>query len=272
MQKRIRKQACFIGCLSVCITFLCVTGSKAQPKTSLERPTLLAYEKYVRNYENSIQSRLSGEKAFLWINSQNAESQNRVRRGEIIIFKGDQKADIPKGILHAWGVSAFFRGVKANDVLSLLLDYDRHKYVYPSVIDSKTISKTGDIVQGFLKFKYDKALTVVLNTEHQARLSRVNQGRYFIQVASTRIAEVDNFGKPDERELPIGEDSGFLWRLNTYWFIEPKPDGVLVECQSLTLTRSIPFGLSWLIRPFINGIPRDSLEELVEGTRKALLK
>jgi hypothetical protein len=190
----------------------------------------------------------------------------------MLIFKGDRKDEVPKGILHAWGVSAFFQGAKADDILNLLLDYDRHKNVYPSVIDSKVVSKNGDTVQGFLKFKYKKALTVVLNTEHQARLSRLNQGRYFIRVASTRIAEVADFGKPDERELPVGEDHGFMWRLNTYWFIEPQPDGVFVECQSLTLTRGIPFGLSWLIRPFINGIPRDSLKELVEGTRKALQK
>lgn len=253
------------------VTILGVAAGEAQPKASLERPTLQAYEKYVRNFENSIQPRLSGEKAFLWISGQNAESQKRIRDGDILIFKGDQ-GDVPKGILHAWGVSAFFKGAQVNNVLQLLLDYDRHKYVYPSVIDSRIISKTGDTVQGFLRFKYKKALTVVLNTEHQARLFRLNQGRYFIRVASTKIAEVANFGKPDERELPVGEDSGFLWRLNTYWFIETQPDGVFVECQSLTLTRSIPFGLGWLIRPFIDSIPRDSLKELVEGTRKALIQ
>jgi len=272
MQKRILKRIRFIGCLIVCVSIFGVNMGEAQPKASLERQTLLAYEKSVQSFENSIQSRVSGEKPFLWIRSQDAESLNRVRRGETLIFKVDRKDEVPKGILHAWGVSAFFQGAKADDVLSLLLDYDRQKNVYPSVIDSRIIAKNGDTVQGFLKFKYKKAISVVLNTEHQARFSRLNQGRYFIRVASTRIAEVADFGKTEERELPVGEDHGFMWRLNTYWFIEPQSDGVFVECQSLTLSRSIPFGLSWLIRPFISSIPRDSLKELVEGTRKALQK
>jgi hypothetical protein len=41
-----------------------------------------------------------------------------------------------------------------------------------------------------------------------------------------------------------------------------------VECGTVTLTRRIPYGLGWrLIRPFVETIPRDSLEEMVQGTR-----
>jgi hypothetical protein len=126
------------------------------------------------------------------------------------------------------------------------------------------------LARGYLKFKYKKAITVVLNTQHQAETAGLARGRYFIRVHSTRIAEVVDSGKPDEHELPVGKDSGFMWRLNTYWFLEPQPDGVFIECQSLTLSRALPFGLSWLIKPFVQSIPRDSLKELMEGTRKAL--
>ena len=248
------------------------TTAYAQPKTSLEPKTLKAYEKFVLEFEKGIRAMTSGSKPFLWIESQASDKQDSVRRGEILIFKGHKNVDIPKGMIHVWGVSFFVPGATAEDATKLLLDYNRHKDVYPSVIDSKLLGKEGDTVRGSLKFKHKKVLTVVLNTEHQAELTRLDKGRYFIRVHSTRIAEVADSGHPEEHELPVGKDSGFMWRLRTYWFLEPQPGGVSIECQSLTLTRSIPTGLGWLIKPFVESIPRDSLMELAEGTQKALRK
>jgi hypothetical protein len=192
------------------------------------------------------------------------------RQGEIQIFKSDKNKNVPKGIIHVWGVSIFLSAAKVNDVVQLLLDYDRHKDVYPSVIDSKLLERDGNSVRGYLKFKYKKAITVVLNTEHQAELMKLSEKRAFIRVRSTRIAQVTNYGKPEEAEMPIGEDSGFMWRLHSYWFIEERPNGVFLECQSLTLSRGLPFLLGWLIKPLVNSIPRDSLGELAKGTRNAL--
>lgn len=255
--------------LIACSFLLSETTVNAQPKTTLEQKTLKAFEKYVNEFEKDVDAAVSGKKPFLWIHSQDSDSQKRVRKGEVLIFKKRENIDVPNGIIHVWGASMFIAKAKAEDVVKLLLDYNRHKDMYPSVIDSKVLGKSGDTVKGYLRFKYKKVLTAVLNTTHQAELTRLSRDRYFIRVHSTRIAEVENYGEPDERELPVGKDSGFMWRLNTYWFLETQPDGVFIECQSLTLSRSIPFGLGWIVKPFVESIPRDSLQELAEGVRKA---
>jgi len=41
--------------------------------------------------------------------------------------------------------------------------------------------------------------------------------------------------------------------------------------QSITLSRDIPFGFSWLIGPFVTSIPRESLTFTMDKARKALL-
>ena len=258
----------FLRGFIVCGLFLTGTTANAQLKTRLEEKTVRAFEEYTRKFEKNIDVAVSGKKPFLWIHGQDSGMKNRARNGEILIFKSDNNVDISKGIIHVWGVSAFLSGARAEDIINLLLDYDRHKKVYPSVIDSKLLDKNGDTVKGYLKFKYKKVLTVVLNTEHKAELSRLDNGRYCIRVHSTRITELEDYGKPDEHESPVGEDHGFMWRLNSYWFVEPQQDGVFLECQSLTLTRSIPFGMGWIVKPFVESVPRDSLEELVESTRR----
>jgi hypothetical protein len=61
-----------------------------------------------------------------------------------------------------------------------------------------------------------------------------------------------------------------MWRLNTYWRFLERDGGVYVQCESLTLSRDIPFGLGWLIGPFVTSVPKDSLTFTLEKTRSAL--
>jgi len=248
------------------------TTAIAQPKTELQPRTIEAYDNYIKEIEKEYKLILSGKKPFLWVSRQDPDVQKRIRRGEIVIVKERENVDIHEGIIHVWGVSTFMPDASAEDVVKLLRDYNRHKDVYTTVVDSKLLETKGDTVRGYLRFMYKKVLTAVLNTEHESTLTKLGEGKYSIRVRSTRIAEVDDPGEPSEKELPVGEDSGFMWRLNTYWVIAQAEGGAFVECGSVTLTRDIPFGLGWLIRPFITSIPRDSLEELVQGTRVAVHK
>jgi hypothetical protein len=60
---------------------------------------------------------------------------------------------------------------------------------------------------------------------------------------TTRIAEVEDPDTAREREKPVGHDNGFLWRFNNYCSIEGRPEGADVQCESISLSRSIPTGL-----------------------------
>jgi hypothetical protein len=47
---------------------------------------------------------------------------------------------------------------------------------------------------------------------------------------------------------------------------------VYVECESISLTRGIPPGFGWLVKPFVTSLPKDSLTFTLETTRKTLQK
>ena len=123
---------------------------------------------------------------------------------------------------------------------------------------------------GYQRYKKSNVLTAILNTEHEAVYSRVSEKRWRGVSKSTRIAEVKNMGKSNEKELPVGNDSGFLWRLNAYWRLEEADGGVFVECETISLSRSMPFALGWLIKPFVEQLPRQALEETLQATRLAV--
>jgi hypothetical protein len=45
-----------------------------------------------------------------------------------------------------------------------------------------------------------------------------------------------------------------------------------VECEAVSLTRDVPTGLGWLVRPIIRDLPKESLESTLSETREALSK
>ena len=87
---------------------------------------------------------------------------------------------------------------------------------------------------------------------------------------SRRIAEVEDVGKPSERELPVGNDHGYIWRLYSYWRIEEKDGGVYIQVESVGLSRMIPWAISWLVTPLIRSIPKNVLSDLLNKTRIAV--
>jgi hypothetical protein len=67
-----------------------------------------------------------------------------------------------------------------------------------------------------------------------------------------------------ERWNPGG---AFLWRMYAYWKVEKVEDGVFVECRSISLSRDVPTGLGWIIKPFIQNMPKDSLIKTLRATK-----
>jgi len=45
---------------------------------------------------------------------------------------------------------------------------------------------------------------------------------------------------------------------------------VYLECESITLTRDVPFMLRAVVNPFVQALPRESLIGSLEATRQAL--
>jgi hypothetical protein len=68
----------------------------------------------------------------------------------------------------------------------------------------------------------------------------------------------------------MGDDRGYLWRLNSYWRFLQEDGGVAVECESISLSRDIPLPFKFIVQPFINDVPRESLEAALLPMRKAL--
>jgi hypothetical protein len=243
---------------------LTMHGAELKPKT------VEAFDRYTQ--QTAARSNASG--TFLWAD-ESAERARRVRQGEIVVQPLTGKPDIAVsgGLIHDWVGSVFIPGATLEKTLALAQDYNRHKDIYkPEVIDSRLLSRNGNEFHIFLKLLKKKVITVVLNTEHEVKYSPVDRTKWRSVSRTTKIAEVDKPGKPDEREKPPGTGEGFLWRLDTYWRFEERDGGTWVECQAISLTRDVPTGLGWIVEPIIRGLPKESLENTLRSMRAALTR
>ncbi len=176
-------------------------------------------------------------------------------------------------MIQDWIGAIFIPSASLPGVLAVAQDYQHHNEIYkPEIVSTLVRSHTDNDFAVYMRIVKSKLfLSDVLNTEHEIHFVPIDSKRVYSRAYSTRIAEVSEPGKPGERELPIGRDRGLMWRMYGYWFFEERDGGVVVECESVTLTRDVPLGMGKLLSPIIHELPAESLRKGLESTRKAVL-
>ena len=206
-----------------------------------------------------------------------ADWRGRARGGAIPMARlerpapGGPEVDVPNGKIHHWTGAIFVPGVSVDELLKRLAELagNEQKH-YADVLASRVIARQDDRYQIFMKLRRTKVITVTYNTEHEVRYRRLGGARASARSVSTRIAQLDEAGTPQEHELKPGSDSGYLWRLNAYWRYEAVPGGVLIECESVSLSRAVPFVLRPFATGLVEGLARESLERTLTGLRTYL--
>ncbi len=238
----------------------------------LKPETLDAFQAYVRDAEQAMQPSLSCHSSFLWTDD-NPDRARRVRKGEIPsqLWAGELLARVPSGLIHDWIGAVFIPHTTVAKTLARVQDYDNHKNIYqPEVMDSRLLSHHGNDFTIFLRLLKKKIITVVIDTEHDVHYQRVSDDRWFLRSHTTRVSEVDDAGKANEKIYPPDTGYGFLWRLYSYWRFMAEGDNVIVECRAISLTRDVPLGLGFILEPIIKNLPRESLINTLKATKQAL--
>jgi hypothetical protein len=260
----------------LCAVACSITASAAE----LKQKTNTAFDRYVAATEARFANELRPDGPFLYIDAMNPDAKrqayDQLKNGEILVQKLETKApgvssDVPDGMVHHWVGLIFIPGATLAKTLPIVKDYNRRAELYkPDVTASRTLAHNGDDFKMFLRLHQKKFTTVDFNTTYDVHWGTVDPTKVYSNSISTRIAEVKDPDKPDGEELPVGTGHGYLWRLNTYWRFEEKDGGVYLQCEALSLTRDMPIGLGWLLKPLVTSIPKASLNRALGQTRNVV--
>ncbi len=256
---------------------LVLVAAIAANAAEMKRETSEAFDQYVHIAEAAMDRDL-GAGIFVHPDAQpparRSDAYTRLRSGELFIDRaqGNEPIKAPAGgLIHDWVATEFISGATLEQTLAVVHDYDHlEKYYAPDVVRSKLISSNNEELTLYMRLRRHKVITVVLDTSYVVRYFRPDATHLYSRSHSIRINEVENAGKRDERDLLNGDGHGFLWRMDSYWHFLQADGGVYVECRVISLSRDIPAGLNWLIGPFIESVPRESLRFTMEATRKAV--
>lgn len=256
-------------------------GASGAAVPKLKSETAAAFDRYVALTEERNAAELKAGAPFLRLEelpeADRKTAYESLQQGSTHIEKrqtldGGNEIHCPGGMIHHWEAVSFVPAAKLDDVLRILEDYDHHsEYYKPDVERSKMLQHDGDHYRAFLRFRRHKVITVVLNTTHDVHYFRDSATRAHSRSSAIKISEVENAGRDDEREKPVGDDNGFLWRMETWWRMEERDGGVFLQSEVVSLTRDIPTGLGWMIGPFVSSIPKESLAFTMEATRRAVI-
>jgi hypothetical protein len=250
--------------------------------TELRPEAAQGFDQSVRLTELRMQAELAPGGAFLWADAlpepSRSETYARLQRGEVISVRLQTSdpsghSSTPGALIHHWVGTVFIPGASLAQVLAVVQDYDRHsEYYKPEVVQSKKVEQSGEDYKVHYRLRKKKVITIILDADYQVHRHFIDATHAYSNSYSTRIAQVENAGEPDEHELPPGKDGGYMWRLNSYWRYFDSGRGVYVQCEAVSLTRDIPTGLNWLVGPFIQSVPKESLEFTLQSTRSAVLR
>jgi hypothetical protein len=198
-----------------------------------------------------------------------------LRNGDSRISAESAARDVsaPGAMIQDWVGTMFLPGATLDQVQSVLRDYAGYKNFYrPKVIESRELVHSGNDYDVLLRLYERHILTVVLNTTYHIRYETPDPRQLIVTSRSTHIGELKDADKLVTEEFPLGQDSGFLWRLNSYWRFEAADGGVYARCEAISLSRDVPPGMGWMLSGFLEKFPKESMKNTLLGTKEALRK
>jgi hypothetical protein len=236
----------------------------AQPSPA----AIAAFNTYAAQLESRLAQQHRSPATFVTLTADSPRSEtSKPKDGEPLIENLTPAAQPSDALIHHWRATAFIPSATPADFERLLRNFSAYPQNFaPDIVSSTVLTHTPTDTLLRLRTRQHHVITVVLDTICDVTFAALDPSHGYSISRSTRIDEITSAGAASTDK----PDHGFLYRLNTYWSWEQRDNGLYIQLESLSLTRSIPRGLAWAVRPYLESIPRDSLIFTLTSARNAL--
>ncbi|HEX4273879.1 MAG TPA: hypothetical protein VHZ74_00925 [Bryobacteraceae bacterium] len=221
------------------------------PTFHLEPGALKTFENYVAQFERNVADPFE-QSGKTWADGTSCCARNSALANGKPVVEPRENADIAGGSIHHFSGVIYIKGATIADVKHIMQDYSNYpKYFKPDV--SKGSGSIGpDSTPADEHFTSQMSLiqqtlwiAVSYDCIYETHYRLLDPHRWESKSTSASIKEWRDPRDVSRGYYPEGDDHGFLWRTNTYWFVREGTGGVNVELDSMTLSRPIPAGFAW---------------------------
>jgi hypothetical protein len=260
--------------LVICIILIFAALIVAEAET-LQPSTTQAWDRYYQWADAKVRSEVQDSTKFLIQErlspKELREIQRHFKNGEAYVERArnvipdKEKFSCPDGEIHHWWGTILVPKVKMPQLMAFLKDYDHHAGKFSDVVESELKSKDGEHFIFRLQLMRSKSfVTAHYNTIQETTFYPLDAKRVWSKSIATSIVELK-----DGKELPPGKDHGFLRRLVSWWRFQETDEGVIVEIDSASLSRDIPWYFSLPgVMSYIRSTPKETLTSILVSIRK----
>jgi hypothetical protein len=261
----------FAACL--CAVAACATlHGSILPTFHLDPLALQVFEKYVAQFEKNVADPYA-QSGKMWID----ESSCCMRKGAFAsgkpVVEPRENEEIVGGSIHHFTAAMHLTGTTIADVRHVMQDYANYpKYFKPDVGKGAGVKNPDSTATDE---HYTSQLSLIQTTfwmsvsydcVYETHYRLLDPHRWESVSHAASIKEWQNPKDASQGYLPEGEDHGFLWRTNTFWFVRENNDGVDIELDSMTLSRPVPTGFGW----WGTKRTRDAVEKMIKDLKAAV--
>jgi hypothetical protein len=259
-------QSVFVTLVLSCLPVVAIAAIDLQEDTR---------EQFERYAERATESFLKRVRADAGTSADGASSTlpRALRDGAVLGRAGGEDGiiNVSDGLVHHWFATTFIEGVTLKDALDVSYAYEDYQAFYKPIVSSRLIAQNGNTYRALLRLRESAGgMTAVLDVTTRVEYFHPEANTAYSISTAEDIREVKDAGGAGERHLPAGHDSGYLWRAVTLSRLVQRESGVLIEMETLGLSRSFPPFLGWIIEPIARRIGRKSAELSVQEFRTAV--
>jgi hypothetical protein len=201
---------------------------------------------------------LQPETVKAWTAYVSAFERDRERKNDVPTLApvSGESINVADGTIHRWRGATLVKGMTLTRLFQRLQDPGTPP-PQEEVLESRVLARSPDRLSVYLKIMRRAVITVTYDTEHTVMFDRRSPTAGSSRSVATRIVQAD------------GGDHGFLWRLNSYWRYLETPEGVIVELESLSLSRGVPMLIRPMAGPIIGRVAQESVNATLDALRHA---
>jgi hypothetical protein len=263
MMKSPHAAACLAG-LAFCVTL----QAAFLPISHLDDKTVQAYDAYVEKFERDYVKPFA-DSGKLWIDGR---SEGAVPAKGII--ESRMNDDVAEGSIHHFSGSMHVEGARIEDMRRLMEDYPAYpKNFKPDVTEAVAelqpdSTRTDDHYVSHLTLTESTLwMNVQFYTTYDTHYRSLDDQRWISKSVALNLKEQKDAKDVAKGYYPQGDDHGFLWRTQTYWFARKTSSGVDLQVDSISLSRPNVTGFAW----FGSKRSHDAVEKMLRDAKTAIL-
>jgi hypothetical protein len=249
-----------VFCATLCASIL--------PTVHLDPATLQTFQTYVAQFERNVAAPYvhSGK---MWID----DAHNRAFAAGKTVVEPRENTDIAGGSIHHFSGAIHVAGGTIADVRHIMQDYTNYpKYFKPDVargdgtLNPDSTAADEHYTSHISLIQSNLAVTVSYDCVYDTHYRLLDPHHWVSQSSAVSVKEWRDPKDVSKGYYPEGDDHGFLWRTNTFWFIRENSGGIDVQLDSMSLSRPIPTGFAW----FGSRRTREAVDKMLRDMKAAV--